>query len=308
MPDATAASVNAPQSRRYGVQTGEPPWFIATRLVERHLLSLAALLLVPLTWPLFVLFVASYVVRMFGAEGVYHRYFSHRSYAASRPVQFLLALVGLQSGHRGPLWWAITHRNHHKYTETEQDPHSPVVYGFGYGYSRWLMDRRNGNTDLDAIADFARFPELRWLNRYHMVVYYGGALALCLAAYVGWLGDGITWWAALLWGFYVPATLTLHSVAIVNTLCHMPDFPGGYRRYDTHDNSVNRPLIGILALGGGYHNNHHRQGALARSGFAWYEFDVVYFILRALQSLRVICKMKSDVPREILEEGGIRAA
>jgi stearoyl-CoA desaturase (Delta-9 desaturase) len=301
------AAARAKPVETYGSQKGEPPWFIAFRHFERNAITLATILFVPLTWPLFWLFLISFVVRMWGIEAIYHRYFSHRSYRATRTVQLLLAVLGMQSGQRGPLWWASKHREHHQFVESKLDPHTPTSYGFRYAYVSWLLDLRNRDTNLDAIPDYARFPELRWLNKYHVVPFYGAGLLLVLAGYLGWLGSSITWWSALLWGFYVPATLTLHSVAIVNTFCHMPGIPGGYRRYNTRDASVNRPLIGILGLGGGYHNNHHRHAAVARAGFAWYEFDFCYYVLRGLQGIRVISHLKSEVPSEILKEGNIGA-
>jgi stearoyl-CoA desaturase (delta-9 desaturase) len=299
---ATPKSVSA-----FGSQRGEPAWFIAFRHFERNAVSVATLVFVPLNWPLFWLFLISFFVRMWGTEAIYHRYFSHRSFRASRTVQTILALVGMQSGQRGPLWWAAKHREHHQFVESKLDPHTPVHNRFRYAYVSWLLNLHNRDTNLDAIPDFARFPELRWLNKFHVVPFYGGALILVLAGYSGWFGPSITWWSALLWGFYVPSTLTLHSVAIVNTFCHMPGFPGGYRRFDTPDASVNRPILGALGLGGGYHNNHHRHAAVARAGFAWYELDFCYYVLRGLQGLGIISQMKSQVPREILEEGKIVA-
>jgi stearoyl-CoA desaturase (Delta-9 desaturase) len=295
-----------PPARSFGTNKGEPIWFLRLRLAERHLLSLLAIVALDWSPQLFLLFAVSYIVRMWGTEAVYHRYFSHRSFRASRAVQFALALIGVQNGQGGPLWWAAKHRDHHKFVDTARDPHSPSAHSFGYAYSGWFLAPGGRDTNLDSIPDFAAFPEMRWLNRYHMVPYYAGGILLALAAHFGLLGAEITWWAALLAGFYLPSTLTIHSVAIVNSFCHMPRWWGGYRRFETADASINRPLVALLTLGAGYHNNHHRLGSVGRAGFAWYEFDFSYLVLVLLQRIGVIRDLRGAIPDEILREGRIR--
>jgi stearoyl-CoA desaturase (delta-9 desaturase) len=130
-----------------------------------------------------------------------------------------------------------------------------------------------------------------------------GALAIFLAVHYGLLGAGITGVSALLWGFYVPTLLTLHAAGLIGTVTHLPRFPGNYRRFATPDGSANVPFLGLLVAGAGWHNNHHRYGALARAGFAWWEFDLSYYFLRALAALGIIGQLKTEVPDEILREG-----
>jgi stearoyl-CoA desaturase (delta-9 desaturase) len=291
----------------YGVRQGPPRWLVLVLVAERNLGALLALLLVPPNASLVALCAASYAIRLWGMEGAYHRYFAHRSYKAGRAVQFVLALIGLQAGQRGLLWWASRHRDHHKFADTDRDFHSPVTKPFGYAYGGWLADDANLVARLNDIPDFARYPELRWLDRHYQLVLYLGAALLFVAGHRGWLGSGINGWGALLWGFYLPVALVMHAVSSVNTLCHMPRLPLNYRRYATPDHSTNRPLLALLTLGTGWHNNHHRYAAAGRAGFAWYEFDVVYYVLRFLNAVGVIRELKSRVPPEILEEGGIRA-
>jgi stearoyl-CoA desaturase (delta-9 desaturase) len=291
----------------WGLQTGDPVWLAFARVGGRHLGAIAALLFVPPSAPLVTLLVVSYLIRIWAMEAVYHRYFAHATYQAGRLVQFLLALLGTQCGQRGPLWWAATHRTHHRYADTPRDPHSPADQGFLHAHAGWLTDGRYLVTDLDVVADYARFPELRWLNKYYYVPLYLAVPALYLAGDAGWLGTQISGLAAVLWGGFLPTTLALHMTSLVNSVGHMPGFPGGYRRYPTvRDDSMNRPLLGLLTLGAGWHNNHHRYGAAARSGFAWYEIDVVFWSLRVLRKLRVIRHVKDSVPEAILREGGLR--
>ena len=290
----------------YGIQSGEYAWFSTARVLERHLGVLLAVFFVPLNWPLFWLALISFGVRMFGIEGINHRYFSHRSFKANRVVQFFLALIALQAGQRGCLWWASKHRDHHKYAETDKDPHSPVSHSLLEAYVTWFRKPENAACNLDDIADFAKYPELRWLDRYYLVPFYGGAVLWFLACHYGLFGPSIDGISGLLWGVYVPCCLVLHATSMINTFAHMPGLPGGYRRYNVKDSSVNRPTLAVLAMGAGFHNNHHRYGVAARAGFAWYEVDLSYYILRAMQAVGLITDVKSTIPDEILVEGGLK--
>ncbi len=301
------AGTTTPEGRlRYGLQQGDPVWLAFSRVGGRHLGAIAALILVPASGPLVTLLLVSYLLRIWAMEAVYHRYFSHAAYRAGRLTQFLLALWGTQCGQRGPLWWAATHRAHHRFADLPADPHSPRAKGFLHAHARWLTDGRWLSTDLDVVADYARFPELRWLNKYYYVPLYLAVPALYGIGQAGWLGPHISGLAAVLWGGFLPTTLALHMTSFVNSLGHLPSFPGGYRRYPTlRDDSMNRPILGLVTLGAGWHNNHHRYSAAARTGFAWYEIDGVYWSLRALQAAGVIYGLKGVIPDAILREGGL---
>jgi stearoyl-CoA desaturase (Delta-9 desaturase) len=290
----------------YGIRRGEPAWFSTLRVVERHLGALVAILFFPLNGPLAGLALASCCIRLFAIEGINHRYFSHRAYKASRAVQFVLALFAAQGGQRGSLWWASKHRDHHRYADTARDPHSPIAHPFVEAYATWFHKPANAACNLDDIPDFARYPELRWLDRFYLLPFYGGALLCFLAGHYGWLGPDVGGLGALLWGFYFPSCFVLHATSMVNTFAHMPDFPGGYRRYDVGDRSVNRPLLALFTLGSGFHNNHHRHAAAARAGFAWYEIDLTYHFLWLLQAVGVIRDLKGAIPDEVLVEGGLK--
>lgn len=296
-----------PTSTRYGIQPGDAAWFSLARMVERHALGLFAIAFVPLDATLVALFVASYLLRIVGFEAIYHRYFAHRAFKASRLVQFVLTVFATQCGLRGPLWFAAIHRDHHRWPDTARDIHSPLTKGFFTAYIGWMRDPRHLATDLDKVADFARYPEIRWLNRFYLVPLYAGAAALFLAGHYGAFGAHVTGMAALLWGFYVPTLATLHAAGLIGTITHLPRFPGNYRRFDTDDGSANVPLLGLVVAGAGWHNNHHRHGTLGRAGFVWWEIDLSYYFLRALAALRIIAQLKCEVPDEILREGGYAA-
>ena len=90
-------------------------------------------------------------------------------------------------------------------------------------------------------------------------------------------------------------------------LGHLPKVPGGYRRYETPDHSENRFLLGLVSSGVGFHNNHHRFAACARCGFAWWEIDVSFLFIRALERLGLAWNV-ARVPDSVLVEGGVQPA
>jgi stearoyl-CoA desaturase (Delta-9 desaturase) len=293
--DERSVAVNSGRAPlvQYGLQRSEPVWVMRVRVIERHIGTIAAFLLFPITWPLALLCLMSYVIRFGALDSVYHRYFSHRSYEVGRVTQFFLALIGAQCGQRGPLWWASKHREHHKHAETDRDPHSPVVYSVLHAGFRWFVAPEHVETNLDAIPDFSKYIELRWLNRFYWIPFYAAAALLTVAGSLGWLGHHITGLSAFLWGFEVPATIVLYMSAAVNVMNHLPKIPGNYRRYATRDTSTNRFLLGVVTCGVGFHNNHHAQPSAANSGVAWWEIDASYYAIRAMQLLGLARNVKS---------------
>jgi stearoyl-CoA desaturase (delta-9 desaturase) len=229
----------------------------------------------------------TYVVRMFGITGWFHRYFSHRSFKTSRPVQFLFALITTASVQRGPLWWAAHHRGHHAYTDTEKDVHSPRHQGFWWSHMGWFMEPENLDTHEERIQDFRRFPELRWLNNNDLLVSVGFAVMLWLLGLVLDMvapGLGTSSWQMLVWGFFVSTTLLYHATYSVNSVCHV----WGSRRFDTGEDSRNNFLVALATLGEGWHNNHHAYPRSTRQGFRWWEIDITYYGLWVMQRLGLV--------------------
>jgi stearoyl-CoA desaturase (delta-9 desaturase) len=244
--------------------------------------------------------VALYVVRMFAVTGIYHRYFSHKTYSTSRFGQFLLALWGATTVQRGALWWAYHHRHHHQHSDDPEDAHSPHVHGFWWSHIGWITSRRNFPTDYSKVKDLARFPELVWLNRFDTLVPLVFALGIfglgmLLETYAPGLGTDR--WQMLVWGFFVSTTALFHGTACINSMAHLM----GRRRFDTTDDSRNSFILAIICLGEGWHNNHHRYQSSTRNGFYWWEIDLTYYGLKALSWTGLIWGLK-PVPHSIMEE------
>ena len=245
--------------------------------------------------------IALYFLRMFAVTGIYHRYFSHKTYSTSRAGQFLLALWGATAVQRGGLWWAYHHRHHHQHSDEKEDAHSPHVHGFWWSHLGWITSRRNFPTDYSRVKDLAKFPELVWLNRFDTVV----PALLAVALYS--LGRSLATAAPSLhtsglqlvvWGFFISTTALFHGTSCINSMAHLV----GRRRFNTSDDSRNSFILAVITLGEGWHNNHHRYQSATRNGFYWWELDPTYYGLKLLSWTGLIWGLKA-VPQSVLDEG-----
>jgi stearoyl-CoA desaturase (delta-9 desaturase) len=253
------------------------PFFVA------HLLPFAALWTGVHARDL-VLCAVLYWGRMLFVTAGYHRYFAHRSFKAGRVVQFVLAFGGASAAQKGPLWWAGHHRDHHRFSDTERDLHSPLK-GFWWSHVGWILSNRYKATNYDTIRDFAQYPEICFIERHDWLAPWSVGLAAFL----------IGGWSGLVVGFFLSTVLLWHGTFIVNSLAHVI----GRRRYATDDTSRNSAVIALLTMGEGWHNNHHHYQASARQGFYWWEIDVTWYVLRALAKLGLVRDLRTPTPRAL---------
>ncbi|MCR9244583.1 MAG: acyl-CoA desaturase [bacterium] len=222
--------------------------------------------------------VALYFVRMFAITAFYHRYFSHRTFNLSRPVQFLAGVLGASAAQRGPLWWAAHHRGHHRSSDETGDPHSPHVHGIFWSHMGWFTTKSAWVTDLDRVRDFAKFPELVWLDKHDRIVPLLLVIALAITGYVLQVvapGLGTDALQMVVWGFCISTTVLFHFTACVNSAGHL----FGRRVWPTKDRSRNSMLLALVTLGEGWHNNHHWCPGTVRQGFRWWQIDVTFYVL-----------------------------
>jgi stearoyl-CoA desaturase (Delta-9 desaturase) len=239
--------------------------------------------------------VAMYAVRMFAITGFYHRYFAHRSFKTSRLMQFLMGLSGAAAVQRGPLWWAAHHRHHHKTSDQPEDFHSPVQHSFLWSHMGWVMGKSAFRTEEKQIPDLIKYPELRWLDRFDLavpvllgaVMFFGG---MALEKYAPGLHTNAM--QLLIWGFFVSTVVLFHGTVTINSLSHL----WGSRRYQTKDDSRNNWFLAIITLGEGWHNNHHHFPGSARQGFFWWEYDVTFYVLKAMSYCGLIWDLKTVPP------------
>ena len=232
-----------------------------------------------------------YLLRMFAVTAFYHRYFSHRAFHTSRAAQFVFALLAASAVQRGPLWWASHHRHHHLHSDGPEDSHSPQVHGFFWSHVAWFLADQNFSTRPGLVRDLARYPELRWLDRFDVVM--PAVLAISLFAIGALLEQaapslGTSGAQLLVWGFCISTVVLYHSTFTINSLAHR----FGTRRYATRDHSRNNFWLALLTLGEGWHNNHHHFPGAARQGFYWWEIDLSYYGLRLLAALGLIWNLR----------------
>ena len=271
-------------------------WVRVVPFIGLHVAALAGVWFVGFSWFAFWTAVALYALRMFAITGFYHRYFSHKTFKTSRPVQFLFALLGASSVQRGPLWWAAHHRNHHRHSDTELDVHSPVTKSFFVSHMGWFLTKAGFRTDRSVIKDLLQFPELRLLDRFDVFVPIALALALFLLG--GWLEAhrpeyGTSAAQLLIWGFFVSTVVLFHATVTINSFAHR----FGSRRYKTRDDSRNNWLLALITFGEGWHNNHHHFPGSARNGFFWWEYDLTFYLLKLMSWCRLVWDLKPVPPQ-----------
>jgi stearoyl-CoA desaturase (delta-9 desaturase) len=208
-----------------------------------------------------------YVITGIGITAGYHRMLTHRSFDAHPVVRFLLLAFGSMAVESGALTWARIHLQHHAYSDEEGDPHSPLK-GFYHAHFGWMIDGLG--------APEGKYDA--WLTKDPMVVWFE-------KTFVYWVAAGfiipflIAGWSGLFWGALVRISLGHHVTWSVNSICHT----FGKRMFKTTDLSRNQWVVGLLAFGEGWHNNHHAFPRSAFHGMRWYQFDGAGLVIRLLE-------------------------
>ena len=255
----------------------------------------AGIVLAPFTfsWSGLLVCVVLYVFAGFGVTLGYHRLLTHRSFQTPKAVEYLLTLLGTLSNQGGPLQWVATHRLHHRHSDTESDPHSPLK-GFWWAHMLWWMPYAPAVDDQARyrryVVDLDRDPFHRFLQRWHVVPSLLLA-GLLFALGEAWGGVGLSW---LVWGIFVRTTLLYHATWLVNSATHL----WGSRSHATNDHSTNLWWVALLTLGEGWHNNHHAVPRSARHGLRWWQLDMTYWLVRLLGLLGLAKQI--HVPGKIL--------
>ena len=243
--------------------------------------------------------VAAVLYYLTGGLGIclgYHRLLTHRSMRLARPLEYLVATLGVLALQGGPIAWVATHRAHHAYSDTPRDPHDSRR-GFFWSHMEWLYrnnparlsreDERRFSADLDAD------PYYRFLEK--SAPWWQVGLAVAFFVIGGW-----PW---VIWGVFVRLVLTWHATWLVNSAAHL----SGYRTYRApgQDQSTNNWVVALLAWGEGWHNNHHAFPSSARHGLRWFEIDFTWLTIVLLAKLGIASDLK--VPdRQSLARRAIR--
>jgi len=251
---------------------------------------------VGVSWVAVAVCLGLYLIRMFAITGIYHRYFSHRSYQTSRVMQFLFALLGTTAAQKGPIWWASHHRHHHRHSDTEEDIHSPIVHGIYFAHVGWVLSSQFLEPRLELVKDLTKYPELRTLEKYNLVppvllgvaTFFLGTWLQSAYPQLGTSGPQM-----LVWGFFISTVLLYHGTFCINSFTHLI----GKRRFPSTDHSRNNLFLALITLGEGWHNNHHYYPGSERQGFYWWEIDISHYILTMMSWLGLVWDLRVPPPR-----------
>jgi fatty-acid desaturase len=239
------------------------------------------------TWKAFaVCMITLFLITPLGVNLCYHRLLSHRGFKVPQLLEYALATLGAMLGGGPPMHWVAEHRLHHRYSDTDEDPHNSRE-GFWHAHISHLFYHKDFE-DIEEqwmkyVPDMSTHAYYRFLNKYWLV--FPVALLPVLYAWGGW--------SFVLWVGFVRVVLMLHITWFVNSASHL----WGYCNYKTDDNSKNCWWVGILAAGEGWHNNHHAHPVSAKHGHKWWEIDLTHFYIRSFEFLGLAKDVKRPSTR-----------
>jgi stearoyl-CoA desaturase (delta-9 desaturase) len=263
---------NLPKKRDY-------PVGIALLLI--HIGALGVFLPMFFSWSAVAVAVIFYVITGVGITLAYHRLLTHRSLVVSKPVEYLLTIIGVLALQGGPIEWVAQHRAHHANTDRDGDPHNSHR-GMPWAHIEWLF---RTNKDRVAPEDRARWapdlvkdPGMRFIEKYNVLM----TVALAVAFFF------IGGWSWVVWGIFARLVFTYHCTWLVNSASHAV----GYQTYRTGDRSTNSWWVALFTFGEGWHNNHHAFPFSARHGLRWFEFDLTWLTINAMAAHKLANNVK----------------
>lgn len=268
-------------------------WTTVIAAIVIHVLAIGSLYF--FSWEGIIVAFVLFLMTGLGVTIGYHRYLTHAGFETYEWVRRTLAVLGMLSGEGPPVFWVALHRQHHQCSDKDGDPHSPL-HGFFHAHVLWTWAYQRSEKWAELFKQYA--PDLRrerfmnFLSRTY-VWWHGGVLILlvvCGALY-GWFAREASWSTAGFYamsfaglGFFTRMALVLNVTWCVNSAAHR----WGYRTYETADESRNNWLVGLLAFGEGWHNNHHAKPRLACHGHRWWEIDASYYIIKLMERIGLV--------------------
>ncbi|BAY08515.1 fatty acid desaturase [Calothrix sp. NIES-2098] len=239
----------------------------------------------------------------------YHRYFTHRAFQAHPIVRILLVILG-STGAEGPvLSWVANHRHHHRYSDEVGDTHSPhlhgtgwrnQLYGFWHAHLWWKVEYDYPNP-LYYAPELLRDKTICKLNQLYFVWVILGLVFPAVVAFIltgNWIGT----WYGFLWGGVIRLYLGQQTTWCINSICHL----FGTRAFDTKEKSTNNLWLALPTFGESWHNNHHAFQNSAKFGLQWWQIDIGYWVIVALQSLGLAWDVNQPTP-EMMQSKSVRS-
>ncbi|MDQ3180805.1 MAG: fatty acid desaturase [Acidobacteriota bacterium] len=271
-------------------------WVTLATVTIFHILAVWALF--TFSWQnLIAAAVTWWIAGSWGIGMGYHRLLTHGGFRTPKWMEYFLTFCGTLGLQSGAITWVTTHRIHHAFTETENDPHSPRDGTF-WSHIGWILQ---GTAQNQSEATMRRYAPDLMKDKVHVFMSKYYWVTPIIAAVILFAIGG---WSMVLWGIFLRQVIGWHSTWLVNSATHL----WGTRRFETHDDSRNNGLIAALTFGEGWHNNHHANPRSARHGLTWYEFDVNWLQIKALEKIGLAKKVyayeleKENVETEPLSE------
>ena len=207
--------------------------------------------------------------------GGYHRYYSHRAYDCSRPVQLFYMIFGAATLQNSVLNWSSDHRYHHRFVDQDEDPYN-INKGAFYAHMGWIFykDTRDPGRRFENSPDLLKDPLVIWQHKYYLPLAI--AVSFVLPALLGLLiGRPL---GGLLWGGFVRCVIVHHTIFLINSAAHII----GTQPYDLSGSARDSWLLAPITFGEGYHNFHHKFQADYRNGHRWWHFDITKWWINSL--------------------------
>lgn len=275
-------------------------WDYSISFVLVHLIALLVFWPWLFSWTGVLAFLVGFKIGQFGIPICYHRLLTHRSFRTPKWLERTWVVCALCQMQDTPAKWVAWHRMHHRYSDHEKDPHSPLV-NFFWSHVGWLLFSRAQTHDISAYDRYARDvledPFYMYLEKHRSVwvwIFLAHAvMTFAAGAALGWYSTetavgawqlGLSW---LVWGVAFRVVYVWHITWSVNSLSHM----FGYRNYDTKDVSRNNWFVAVITGGEGWHNNHHYDQRAASVKHRWWEFDPNYCTIRVFKWLGLVTEV-----------------
>ena len=254
------------------------------------------------SWVYLVLLFVMYLISGLGITVGYHRFFTHKSFETPRFMQALLAIAGSMAVEGSVLKWAAVHRSHHQHSDDEHDPHSPHTHGAGvvnairgmlHAHMGWLF--RSHSISLQKyVVDLRRDRLITTMSAlFPLWVVLGLLIPAVLGGLLTWSWTGVL--LGFIWGGLVRVFLVHHVTWSINSVCHI----WGSRPFNSHDESRNNAVFGVLGLGEGWHNNHHAFPTSARHGLRWWQLDISYIVIVMMSWVGLTWKIRVPSPARV---------
>ena len=243
-----------------------------------------------------------YVLSGLGITAGWHRYFTHRSFETSRPMQAVLAVLG-SIAMQGPLTqWVTDHRKHHALSDQEGDPHSPHagrdpgvlgrLSGLAHAHVGWLFTTKGLERGPHYARDLYADRLIVWIDRLYLVWV---ALSVGIPFAIGFAFGGTSvGLQAMVWAGLIRIFAFQHATFAINSICHA----FGKRAYRSRDESRNVWLLAPLSFGESWHNNHHAFPSSARHGLDRFQLDLAWFTIRGLELCGLVWDVKRPSPAQ----------